>query len=89
MLFDVRKHALVPDLCHHRFPWDHIGLQKRVKTHDPKPDTAFALGGIFGFCHFVGRALDKVLQHIVQKPHHVMNEVFILAPLHELLGIER
>ena len=89
MLFDMGEQSFVPDLRHHRFPRDHIGLQEGMETHNSQPHTALALGGIFRFRHFVGRALDEVFQHIVQKTHHVVNKVFVLAPLHELLGIER
>ena len=81
------ENTLVPYFRHHAFPGDHIGLQEAMETHHAEADRALALSRIFRFRHFIGRALDEIFQHIIQKAHDIGNEGFVLAPLIEFFCI--
>ena len=60
-----------------------------MEPHHAKADRAFAHGGVFGAREIVGRILDEILKDIVEKPHHVIDEVLLAFPLQIFFEIER
>ena len=85
-VLDRCEHALVPDLRHDALERDPVCLKEGVKAHDAEADRALAHGGIFRTGHFVGRAVDEVLQHIVEEAHHVLDNGRVILPL--IIGFE-
>jgi hypothetical protein len=46
----------------------------------PRP-TERSRGAVFGAGHLVRRAVDEVLQHVVEEAHHVLDELLVAVPL--------
>jgi len=74
------EHLQVDRLGHRAFERHALGLQERVETHHAEANRTFARGGIFGAGHFVGRAVDIILQHVVEEAHHVFDEQLVAVP---------
>src|SRR3546814_16755228 len=80
---------LVPDLRHDAFQRHHVGLQEGVETHDAEPDRTLAPRRIPGAPDFVRRAVDEILQHVVEKAHYVRDEGRMSFPFRVFLEIQR
>jgi hypothetical protein len=76
-------------LGHRAFEGDALHLQERVEAHHAHADRAFAHGGILGAGHLVRRAVDVVLQHVVEEAHHVLDELLVAVPLVPGFEVER
>ena len=63
--------------------------RKRVEPHHPEPDRALAHRGIARLLHPRRRAVDEVLQHVVEEPHHVLDERRMVLPLEPALQVQR
>ena len=88
-LADLLEDPHVPAFRHGAFKRYTLGLQEGVQAHDAQTNRPFAEGGIGCALHLIGRALDEVFQHIVEETEDVLDEVWIVLPLHIGLGIER
>ena len=60
-----------------------------METHEAEAHRAFARRRIGGRGHFSRRAVDEVLQHVVEEAHDVFDEGGMLAPLQKALGVDR
>ncbi len=60
-----------------------------MEAHHAHADAALSLSGIFGAGHFVGCAVDIILQNIVEEAHDVFDELFFAFPLFPLFEVER
>jgi hypothetical protein len=52
-----------------------------VEAHHAEAHAAFARGGVLGTGHLVRRAVDIVLQDVVEETHHVLDELLVALPL--------
>ena len=66
-----------------------LGLQERMEAHQPQAHRSFALGGVARRLHGWRRAINEILQHIVQEAQHILDEGRMIAPFHEHLGVHR
>ena len=82
------EHLQVPDLGHWAFEADALHLEEGVEAHHAHAHAAFAHGGVFGARHFFGRAVDVILQDIVEEAHHVFDEGLVLVPLVPFFQVE-
>ena len=64
-------------------------MQEAVEAHDTEADRAFAAGAVARAGHLVGRAVDEVLQHIVEHAHHIFDEHLVAVPLIPCFKVER
>ena len=60
-----------------------------MEAHQAQAHRTLARGGVLGRAHGVGRAVDEVLQHVVEEAHDVFDEGRMVAPFQELLGVDR
>ena len=86
---DMFEHLEVPDLRHRPFQRDILRLQEGVETHYPKTDRPFAHGRIFGPGHLRRRAVDIILQDIIEHAHDIFDEALVLVPFVPFFEIER
>ncbi len=60
-----------------------------MEAHHPHADRTLAPGAVFGARHFGRRAVDIVLQHVVEEAHDVLDEGPVVVPLVPGLQVER
>ncbi len=88
-LLDMGEYLAVPDLRHDRFQRHALGLQEGMKAHNAEADAALARRGVFRPFHFVRRAVDEILQHIVEEQHHVLDKAVLPFPFVIFFKVER
>jgi hypothetical protein len=60
-----------------------------VEAHHAHADRAFARCRILGAGHFVGRAVDEVLKHVVEETQHVFDKALVALPFVPGFQVER
>ncbi len=86
---DPLEHLEVEGLGHRALKGDILLLEVRVEAHHPHADRAFAHRRILGTGHLVRRAVDIVLQDVVEEAQHVFDEHLVLVPLFPGFEVER
>ena len=86
---DVLEHPDVPDLGDHALERHVLRLQEAVEPHHAEPHRALAHRRVARPLHPLRRAVDEVLQHVVEEAHHVLDEQRMVLPLEPALQIER
>jgi len=79
----------VPRFCQRAFEAEAARLEEAVEAHHAEADAAFAHRAIFRPRHFFRRAVDIVLQDIVEEAHHVLDKVLVDRPFVPGFEIER
>ena len=85
----MAEHFQVPRLGHRAFKADALHLQEAVEAHHTHAHAAFAHGGIFGAGHLAGRAVDVILQHIIEEAQHILDEQLVGVPLVPCFQVQR
>ncbi len=85
----VLEDAHVPGLGQGGLEGHVLLLQERVEAHQAQANRPLSARRIDGGAHFRRRALDEVLQHVVEEAHDVLDEQRVVAPLVVLLGVDR
>ena len=70
----VLEQAHVPRLGQRAFERHVLRLQEGVEAHQAQAHRALAHGGVDGALHAGRRAVDEVLQHVVEEAHDVLDE---------------
>ena len=86
---DVLEQLEVPRLGHGALERRIHLLQQGVHAHQAETDRSFLDGRIDGAVHLCRRAVDEVLQHIVEEAVDVLDEIGIVLPIHVFRCIER
>ena len=60
-----------------------------MEAHHPHADAALAAGAVLCAGHFGRRAVDIVLQHIVEEAHDILDEHPVIVPLVPGFQVER
>ena len=83
------EHAPVPHLGDNALERHSLGLEKRVEAHRAEPDRALAHRRVARPLHPLRRAVDEVLQHVVEEAHDVFDEQRVVTPLVPALEVDR
>ncbi len=59
-----------------------------MEPHNSQPNRTFPRGGICCVLHFRRCTVNEVLQHVIQKQHHIFNELRVIVPLLPRFQIE-
>ena len=86
---DVLEHLPVSHLGHHAFPRHVVGLQEGVEALDAKANRTLAMRLVDRLVHRIRRAVDEVLQDVVEEPHHVLDEHRMVAPVEPVFEVQR
>ena len=79
----------VPRFCQRAFEAEAAGLEEAVIAHHAETDAAFAHRAIFRPRHFFRRAVDIVLQDIVEEAHDILDKALLYRPLIPFFEIKR
>src|SRR3546814_4776678 len=78
---DLLEDAQVPRFGHRPFEGKSAGLEEGVEPHHPQAHRPFTARTIFRPRHFRRRAVDIVLQHIVEEAHDILDKLPVVLPL--------
>ena len=60
-----------------------------MEPHDAQADRTLPHSRVFRPLHLLRRTINKVLQHVVQKPHYVLDQQRVVLPLQPAFEVKR